>query len=154
MNVYQTCIPVFSLKEIFATDIMVLGSNASMNSPLAEVALKSGLLATEDSVEAGRDCLQEDLNCFNMEKRKLKMLIFEEKATMMAMSICLADMKKKLATFKIKQMVLAKSNVNLVFSARQEGAHSARTRNRFIKAHSIIYLGIALHGENAIVSYC
>lgn len=72
--------------------------DASMDSGFARVSLRRDLLATENSVEAERDCLLKELNLYKMENEQLKILILERNAAMEAMSKCLLDMVKKVAT--------------------------------------------------------
>lgn len=55
-----------------ATGVMAPENEVSMDSPLAGMALKSGLFAAEDSVDAERDRLLEELNRYRMENEQLK----------------------------------------------------------------------------------
>lgn len=54
--------------------------DVSMASPLAREALRRGLLVTVDSVEAARDHLLEELNCYEMENGQLKKIKLENDA--------------------------------------------------------------------------
>lgn len=56
---------------------MAPGSDVSMYALLSEVALRSGLIVTEASIEAERDHLLEELNRFKMKYEQLKKLILE-----------------------------------------------------------------------------
>lgn len=81
-----------------------------MASHLAGMALRSALFADEDSVEADRDCLQEELNRFEMKNEQTKNLIMEKYAAMRFTFTCLLDMKKKVAIFETEKGLLAKAN--------------------------------------------
>lgn len=91
-----------------------------MDSSLAKVALRSGLLVTKDGIKAERDRLQDALDCFKLEKELLMKLLFEKDVIMMAMSTCFVDMMKQAAKKKTDKGLLAKSNKELHFSCNSE----------------------------------
>lgn len=68
-----------------AAAVMAPGIYVSTDSPFAVVALRNGLLATENSVEASRDRLLESLNRFKIKNEQLKKLMLEKSAGRMTM---------------------------------------------------------------------
>lgn len=61
----------------FATAVIALGFDNSIDSLSAGMALRSGSLATGDIVEEERDRLLEKLNRFKVENKQSMNLIFE-----------------------------------------------------------------------------
>lgn len=97
---------------------MAPGSDVSIDSFLAGVAQRSGLLATEKSVEAKRHRFLKELDCIEMKNEKWKKLIIKKDAAMQAMTTCLVGIKNA-AKMKAAQGLLAKSNAEiLIFAAR------------------------------------
>lgn len=59
---------------------MSLRINVILNSPFANVARKSGLLATEDSSKSERDRLLEELKLYKRKNKQLKKFTYEKDA--------------------------------------------------------------------------
>lgn len=72
----------------------------NMYSPLARVAHRNVLLASEDSVDTERDRWLEKLNRYWMEKELLEKMILEQDAAMKVVSTSLLCMKKKQLKWK------------------------------------------------------
>lgn len=71
-----------------------------MASTLSNVVLRSGLLASENSVESERNCLPKELIRSEMESIQLKGIIIENVAALKRLSTRLLDMKEKLLNSK------------------------------------------------------
>lgn len=91
MKVGPTLLPVFSLKEFFATNVMATKIDLGLNSLLPNMAPTSGLLETEDSHVAEFNHLLKELSCYEMENKRLKKLLFKIGAAIKAMFTCLVD---------------------------------------------------------------
>lgn len=74
--------------------------DVSMDAPLVEVALGSGLIAIAGSVVAKRDRSLEEVIRYRMGNELRSKSIMEIFAAKKAMFTCLVDMKKNVATMK------------------------------------------------------
>lgn len=113
-----------------------------MDSPLAEVALKSGFSATEVSVRAEHDRLLEKLNRTRFEKGQLKKLKLNKDTAMKDISTCLLDMDRKVVTTENEKRLLAKSNAGRLSLATREEAKNARRGGQFYAKFSFYVLEI------------
>lgn len=140
-------------KRVIATGFMALGINFSMNSPFVGAGPRSGILATESSVEAERARSPEKLNNCKMEKEHLKELVLEKIAAMKAISTCLLEMKKKLVTIGIEKELLSNPNTELLACERWKGTKGTRMRDSFIETIPSMWLVIILRVQKALVLY-
>lgn len=124
------------------------------DSPLAGLALRNGLLATDGSMEAELHSLSERLNRFRIENEQLEKLILEKDAEMKAKFTCQVYMEIKVATFKREKGILTKYNSELLSFARCKGAKSTCTGEGSIETIHPMFLGLAFHVQKAIVLYC
>lgn len=129
-HIPNSCLSIESEID-FASCDMASGVNVKLDSHLAGDLLRSSVVVTKDSVKAERDRLMEELNSFTMENEQIKTQILWKDEEIKAISICLVDIKRKLATEKAEKSLPAKSDADLLSSARRKGAKSARTRNNY-----------------------
>lgn len=102
----------------FATSVKAPGINVSMNSPLAGVALRSGLHSTEDNVESRREHFVEYTNHYWIKQEQLKKLMLEKNTSMNATSIFVAVLEKKVASIEIKKVLQPNPNEKLLLSIK------------------------------------
>lgn len=87
----------------FNTGFMAPETDVSLDAPSAAEALRNSRFATEISVEAEFGHLLKELNRFQLENKQLKKLVLEKDSTMKAISTCLVDIEKNVATVKTEE---------------------------------------------------
>lgn len=87
--------PSFASGIGITTFVIAPGMKARIESFLACVAVRSGLLTSDFTFKAKCDHLQEKMNCYRVENGQLKALILEKDAGDESTCTCLLDMEKK-----------------------------------------------------------
>lgn len=80
--------------------------------------MRRGPLATEDGVEAERNRILETLDSYKIENELLKKLILKKDAALKAMSTCILDREKNVATIVTEKRLFSKANTDLRAFAR------------------------------------
>lgn len=111
------------------TGFMATETSASLDSSLAKVVLKSGFIASENTVQTKRGHSLDKLNCSTLEKKQLKKLMLN--VGMKVMSTGLLDNRKRLATFQLQKGVPTKFIEELLALASQKRTMSTRTGDVF-----------------------
>lgn len=75
----------------------------NMDLPLAEVALRSGLLGAEHIIEADRDRFLKESFCFKIDGKRLEKLIWKKSAAMKVIWTLLLAMENKRSYSKNKK---------------------------------------------------
>lgn len=87
--------PSIDYGEGFATGFMAPTIDVNIDSVIARVPPKSGLLVTQESVETKWDRSLERLNCYKMKNEQSKDLILQNCAAIEAISSCFKNAMKK-----------------------------------------------------------
>lgn len=109
----------FAVREIWM--------NVHMDFPIAVIARRSGLHASEDCVEVERDRILEKLNQDELENEHIKYLILKKDAAIMTMNTGLLLLKKNVASMKAEKGPLSKSNTKLPASTKDRDTNKIRT---------------------------
>lgn len=84
--------------------------------------MRSGLLGTEESVEAECDHSLEKFDCYIIDNEQVKKFILDEDAVMRATPTCFVDVEKKVVTIGTDKVPLTKANAEALSSATWKGA--------------------------------